>query len=108
MSIERFFKPGYTIQRCTNTPNGMGGYAETWSTHTDVSGFLDFVSNGKYEIAARFQNKATHIFLCKAGYDITDTDRLVYMGKIYRILYVDEPMKRHMEILLESVGVDNG
>lgn len=107
MSIERYYKPGYKIERSVSTPNGMGGHTEAWSTHLDISGLLDLLSSGKYEIAARFQGKATHIFICKTGYDITDADRLKFNNNIYRILYVDEPFKHHAEILLESVGVDN-
>lgn len=107
MSIENHFKPGFKIERSVNTPNGMGGHTEAWSTHLEISGFLDFLSSGKYEIAARFQSKATHIFICKAGYDITEADRFIFNNRTYRILFVDEPLKHHAEILLECVGVDN-
>lgn len=108
MNIERHFEPGFTIERSTLTPNGMGGHTEAWSAHLEISGTMDLLSGNKYEIAARFQGKATHIFICKAGYNITDSDRLIYNSQIFRILFVDEPFKHHAEILLEWVGVDNG
>lgn len=108
MSIENSFKPGFRIERSISTGNGMGGYTLSWSNHLDISGFIDLIGNKKDEIASRFQATATDIFLCKAGYDITESDRLIYKNKIYRILFIDEPRNHHAEILLEYVGVDNG
>lgn len=105
--ITDFFTQSIVIQRVTRSDNEIGGYSESWSTHLAFDGLIDYLSGQKQQIAAQYTDKATHILMCEVGKDITIADRVYFDSEIYRILHVDSPFQRHMEILLEYVGIDN-
>lgn len=105
--ITDYFDKSVIIQRNTVSSNGFGGQSETWTTHITIDCLIDYLGGQKQQVAAQFADKATHILICAVGQDITIFDRAVYNSEVYRILHVDSPFSRHMEILLEYVGADN-
>lgn len=105
--ITDFFTQAIVVQRVTRTENLIGGYSETWSTHLSFNGLIDYISGQADKVAEQYADKATHVLMCEVGKDITVFDQVIFDSEIYRILHVDSPFNRHMEILLEYVGVDN-
>jgi SPP1 family predicted phage head-tail adaptor len=105
--ITDYFTQSITTYRKTTTPNGFGGRSETWTLNLTIWALIDLLSGKERDIAMQVSENATHILMCEVGQDITIFDKVVYDSKEYRVLHVDTPFQRHMEILLEYVGVDN-
>ncbi len=105
--ITDYFTSDILVERKTTVDNGMGGKATTFNMHLQFKGLVDYLSGQKIDIARQYADKATHILICEVGKDITIFDRVIYDTNYYRVLHVDSPFDRHMEILLEYVGVDN-
>lgn len=105
--ITDYFNSDIVTKRATDTDNGFGGVIKTWSTNLSFKGLVDYISGKKEEIASQYADKATHVLICAKGKDILISDKVFYNNEYYRILHVDTPFNRHMEILLEYVGVDN-
>jgi SPP1 family predicted phage head-tail adaptor len=105
--ITDYFTQAITTQRKTTTPNGFGGHSETWAEYLSFDGLIDLLSGKERDSAMQKTENATHILMCQAGRDITIFDKVIYDSNEYRVLHVDTPFQRHMEILLEYLGVDN-
>jgi head-tail adaptor len=105
--ITDYFVSTFEVKRKTVTVNDFGGQIETWATSSTGSGMIDYLSGQKAQVAEQYADKATHILICPMGVDVTIHDRILCGSEYYRVLHVDSPFDRHMEILLEYVGVDN-
>lgn len=105
--ITDYFTQAITTKRKITTLNSFGGKVETYSNNLSFNGLIDYLSGQKQQIATQYSDKATHILMCESGKDITIFDKVIYNSEEYRVLHVDTPFNRHMEILLEYVGVDN-
>lgn len=108
MAIEDYFTHELTIQSSAAAGSrNMGGAGGGWTDGAKVKGCLDGISGSKSNIAARFIDVATHIFICPANTVITSANRLKDGNIIYRILYIDPPMNmcHHLEVILELLGV---
>ena len=100
----------------TTTRNEIGEAIETWTDIGQVKGWLDYAS-GQADVQ-QYKGKVedtTHFFLCDhfrwmdvtQGHGITSENcRIVVNGKIFNILYIDNPMElnQHMEVFLQYVG----
>lgn len=105
--LKKYFDKTVNIERKTTTDNGFGGTSEIWETYLPIPCLIDYLSGKENQIAGQYADQATHILMTNVGYQITIADRVNHNGEIYRILHVDEPFKKHAEILLEYVGTDN-
>lgn len=105
--LKKYFDKTVNIERKTTTDNGFGGTSETWETYLPIPCLIDYLSGKETQIASQYADKATHILMTNAGYEIIEADRVNDNGEIYRILHVDEPFGKQAEILLEYVGTDN-
>lgn len=127
MALQDYFDTTILIEEAIKVPNGFGGFAEywagditfadadftwgsvngTWAGQTEVLGLIDYITGRKEQIARQFQEDSTHIMMANKDVSISITNRVRADGKIYRVLHVDTPFKKHKEVLLQYVGVDN-
>jgi hypothetical protein len=108
MALQDYFDKTVVVQKKTSTPNGFGGFAETWVKDFDLDCLIDYLTGRKGEIARQYQEDTTHILMANVGANIAIDNRINDNGDIYRVLHYDEPFKKHSETLLQKVGVDNG
>lgn len=103
--IERWFEPGFTVERYTETTNELGEPVKSWNPHLTTDGRLDALTGTEQQRAAAVNVVATHIWFTYAGQDIKEQDRVKYNGRTYDVKFVDDPMNmgRHLEVLLEVV-----
>lgn len=97
---------GIRIERLASSPNGIGGYIESWSTIIDdYDGIIDQLTGNEKLAADKISQESTHILIGSVA-DINNSDRVIFKGKMYAVKNVDNPMNMdsHLEILLEYVG----
>lgn len=104
--IESFYTQSIDIENATITLNDFGGEIETWSNFISTMGYIDLIRGDEKAIAGSIYTDATHILMCKNNLNITNKMRVKKDNIIYRILYVDNVFKNHLEILLKEIGVD--
>lgn len=94
------------IQRRSETSDGMGGVIYEWSTIKEVEGTLDKLSGDEVLANEKISIIATHIFIVFDVFDVTERDRMVIDGMIYRIKDVDNPnnLDKQLEITIEKTG----
>ena len=107
MALSDYYDIIAVFERQTPTPNGFGGVSLVWATNNTVEGLLDLMSGQERAIAAQNGEDSTHIFMCDAGEDIKDTDRMKIGTDLYRIVNVDTPFGKHMEVTVQKLKVDN-
>lgn len=72
-------------------PDGMGGYAETWSEIAMVWGRIEPVSSTQKDFGARPQPEVTHRILMRFREDISTDKRLRKAGRIFALRSVHDP-----------------
>ena len=95
-------------QKSTSETNSIGEKVHAWEDVATLQGWLDFSGgDNKYTYDAKLQ-ETTHVFI--TDYSAIDMEaknkRLIVNGKIYEVLYIDDPMDlhQHLEIMLKYVG----
>lgn len=85
--------------------NEYGNNIYSWIDIGEIRGYLDFITIRKGQIAQKFVEDSTHVFITEDIVDLEQGDRLVINGKTYEINYVDNPLNlnRHLEIELKPV-----
>ncbi|PGS81634.1 phage head-tail adapter protein [Bacillus cereus] len=103
----------FIIQKPKRTPDGIGGYLETWSKFKTVQGYLDLVNGTNLSsLQNAFTEESTHLLIIPEYTDgITDEMRVLdSAGRFYSITYPDNPMGigHHNELYLTYGGAVNG
>ena len=103
--MQELYKDGFEVQSYTETEDGLGGWTETWTTDTTISGVLDLRRGDTTEVANKQTVNSTHILLTDI-HAINEKQRIVYDGKAYYVDYVDNPVNidSHLEIYLRYEG----
>lgn len=67
------------IQRFERTPDGMGGYEETWNTVSTQPCRIseNRTQNREIEVGGQIQSSGSHIVRVPHGVDVSETDRLI-------------------------------
>lgn len=102
--MNHLLAPGIVVERVTQTPNGMGGWSESWQPHLTINGRIRPLSGDERLSADKVTVYATHK-LYTFLYDITEKDRVVFEGQVYDVKAVINPMtlNRFLQVDLELV-----
>lgn len=108
--MQHLFRPGFKLERKTETRGAMRGRIVEWEKVKSLEGILDLISGDSKEEANRMGIDSTHIFITDTmaiKFEDAKDHRLVYNGKAYLIDYVDNVMEmdHHLEIYLKYDGV---
>jgi SPP1 family predicted phage head-tail adaptor len=100
--IERYFEPGITIERYVEGTNELGDPTKSWSHHLDITGRIDALTGTEQVVAGAPSVVATHMLFCPIV-DVTASDRVLYMGAVYEVKFIDNPMNfnRFLQVYLE-------
>ena len=99
------------IQIGTTSRNAIGEQVKTWQDVQTLHGWLDSVSgDSQYSTYNAKVKESSDVFVC--DYQPLDSriseenSRLINDGKVYDIMHIDDPMKRHLqwEIYLKYTG----
>lgn len=85
--------------------NELGEQMESWDEVAIHKGWLDMTAGtSDYQYARKLEN-STHMFVCDR-FDLPECGRLRCAGKVFDIVYVDDPMELgcQLEIYLTYVG----
>lgn len=97
--IEKYYKPGIEVKRNNPTPNGIGGWVDSYELHLEIVGRIRPLSGSELEIADKLTVRSTHRLYC-AVCDIKEADRVYYDGRIYNVQIVMNmmDMDNHLQI----------
>lgn len=95
-----------TVQRYTETDDGMGGTTHDYVDHLELEGTLDQLSADEVLASDRLGAVSSHIFITFTIADVKRTDRFIIDGEIYQVNNVDNPnnLDRQLEITLDYTG----
>lgn len=101
----------FEIQKSTGVDDGIGGKTWSWAEHLHITGYLDMQSGTDANtVQPAFLREATHVLVTDRYFPgVTEKMRLVdSYGRIYSILFVDDPvdLHHHIEIYAKEVGAD--
>lgn len=106
MSIDSYFKPGYSIKSVTNTPDGAGSFTKTYTEHANVSGRMRPLTGSEILANEKLGAITTHRFYCPV-ITVAETDRIYDENndRIYDIKFIKNPMEMddHLEIDCEQI-----
>ena len=109
MAIKDYYTETFIIESPSTTVSDIGGWTPSYSTLSTILGAIDELTGQDQNIAKQYIDKATHILFCSSTVTITSKYRVTYDSEYYRVLNVDNPVKRshHLEVLLEYNESDN-
>ena len=95
-----------TVQRYTETDDGMGGTTNDYVDHLELEGTLDQLSADEVLASDRLGHVSSHIFITFTIADVKRADRFIIDGDIYQVNNVDTHMNmdRQLEITLNYTG----
>lgn len=100
-----------TFQISTTVKNEIGESVKSWADVQSITGWLDLQSgDSRYSTYNAKLQESTHVFV--ADYVALDASitaensRMVIAGKVYDVLFIDDPMELHkqLEISLKFTG----
>ena len=119
MSIESYYKSGYTIKRVTNVPDGAGAYTEQLADVVSTYGRLRPLSGNEILANEKLNYRTTHRFYCPV-IDVKPEDKIYDSNseKFYEVKFIKNPMEMdsHLEVdceyledyqELDSISMDN-
>lgn len=99
-----------TIQKKTAIPDDIGKISEIWSDFMVVHAYANRLSGQELIVAAANGQQDTVTFsvrYCRALADLNSNDfRIIFMGRIFNILTVDNVMFLNKELKIRAVEED--
>ena len=99
-----------TIQKKTAVPDDIGKISEKWSDFMVVHAYANRLSGQELIVAAANGQQDTVTFsvrYCRALSEINSNDfRIIFMGRIFNILTVDNVMFLNKELKIRAVEED--
>lgn len=100
-----------TFQTSTTTKNEIGESVKSWADVQSITGWLDLQSgDSRYTTYNAKLQESTHVFVTDyVALDASITaenSRMIIAGKVYDVLFIDDPMELHkqLEISLKFTG----
>lgn len=97
-------KDRVTIQNYVRTPDGYGGYTETWQDIATVWANIKPLRGREFFQAQQIQSEVTHKITIRYRNDIDETCRVKYNGQIFDIKSIIDIDNRHRFLELMCVG----
>lgn len=98
-----------TIERETETPDGMGGSSLAWVSITahPIKAMIKPLSGGESLHAMRLEAKVSHRIIIRYRTDIKTSDRINYNGRLMQIRAKIDLEERHkwLELICEEGAV---
>ena len=99
-----------TIQKKTAVPDDIGRISEKWSDFMVVHAYANRLSGQELIVAAANGQQDTVTFsvrYCRALADLNSNDfRIVFMGRVFNILTVDNVQFMNVELKIRAVEED--
>lgn len=94
------------VQRATRTPDGMGGFTETWTTVATVACRIAPTGNAPAEqvVAERVTDRVLWTLTLPAATDVTAADRITVGSRTFEVVGVLSP--RSYELCTRLVAVE--
>jgi len=86
--ISGAYKTGILVKRYASVSDGMGGFTNTYSTSSTISGHIRTMSGEERMSADKQTLYATNRLYCDSA-DITEKDRVVDGSTTYEVKFVD-------------------
>lgn len=74
-----------TVERVTNTADGMGGYTKSWATVQTAWMYLKPLSGNERLHAQHLEATITHRAHCRANVDVKPEDRLTKGSRVFNV-----------------------
>lgn len=97
-----------TLQQVTRTPDGIGGYTETWTDVATVWAAVEPLRGRELFDAEQVQSEITHRVRIRYRSGVDSSMRVRFGARLFRIQSVIDVDERHREIQLmcQEVGTD--
>ena len=79
------FNQTYVFESLAITPDGQGGYTDTWSTFATITGFAKPISEAEMILDDHIKSKNIKKFSFEYVAGITSDMRILFKGKYYNI-----------------------
>lgn len=89
--VSRLLNASAAVWRFTRTPDGMGGWDETWSQISTARARFSQPSATERVIADQSASTLTHVVYLRHDADVRRGDELRQPGRTFRVLAVFEP-----------------
>lgn len=80
-----------SIKKRKETPNKYGSEVVSYEDFGNIRGFMDYLTVDNNQVAQKFIQDSTHIFICETKLDITQGDRFFVNSIEYEVNFVDRP-----------------
>ena len=104
MICSKDFGESVVIESVTETTDGAGGYAQTWSTRVTIFAMVEDTGGGETTIAGRLEHTESLILTTHYDPQILPIDRAVLDGCTYKITRIEniDRSSKYMRIYLET------
>lgn len=92
------------LQSKTRTPNGAGGFDDTWSTYATVKAFMKPISGTERFHAERLDATTKNRLVMRYRSDVEAQHRVKFEGKLYNIRFVENVEFRNRWLRLDLDG----
>jgi len=89
------------IQAVTETPDGMGGFSEVWTTFATVWADIRPVKAEEKFYSQQLQAKTSHKITIRTLDTVTEKSRIVYNSRIFEIKGIMRDLEESRYMLLE-------
>lgn len=104
MGVAHLLNRRVTLERKTRTPDGQGGYTETYADVGTVPTRIHAPSATDREVGARLEAVVSKVAYVTGGFDVRRDDRLVLgVGQYaYVVAVLDPSVAHHRKLLLDE------
>lgn len=92
-----------TIEVNTRTPDGQGGYTQSWATHATVWAKIKQLSQSERMIAQKMDNPATHRFTCRYVAGVKGDMRITYQSREFNIARINNLDENNAFLEIDAV-----
>lgn len=104
ISDEDMLWQSVTFQNATKTPDGGGGFSDSWSDAATVQAGIAAVSGQERMASMRIEAISKWRLWCKSVAGITEESRVMIDGQAYNINFVNDVEKRGVWTVLDLSG----
>ncbi len=89
-----------TLQALVLTPDGGGGFTESWSDLAEIWARIRPVSGVELVLGEQRQHRVTHEIAIRYRLGVQPNQRLIHDGRVFSILAVVNPAERNVFLIL--------
>lgn len=104
-SVASSLKKRVTVQNVTRTPDGQGGFTETWTDAADVWCSIEPLKAWERYQAAQLQAPVTHKIVMRYNRSVTAQSRLKYGDRVFTVKEVINQKEENRFLTVKAVEV---